>query len=547
MEKPSAPPDPQPVPHWSRQLGFSWGTGSILALAIAAFLGFEIWLLPTLTDWVSSAVDEGFTSYAAMRIRAGEWPHRDFFFPCTPGTPLLHAALQWAGAGWVGERAASLIASFGSLWLTLSFARAWRIPFIERALLAGLLAGWSFSLWNVPHSSWYAVFVALLAVKLLPRSLALAGALFALSFWFKQNVGLLGALGAAAWLLTTGERRGCARLWAVMFFGVGAPFVAIWAFGGSFALKQAARQILLFPLHYPALMGTAPASETFAAPLTLLGLWILSLFFLRAGGKSRSARLVQLGVVGYAGIYVARAPVEFLHSGFMLLSFAAWPLSLALALTEKEKSARFLAWWLPALGIFLQVFPRIDFQHFLFVFPLSALLLMFALARLHARYSWLPPLWARLPALALLAGGIYLQAGVVELRLHGVPDSLGRVSGGANQRLDEEVTAVWRLLSAEGLKPGDPILVLPNAVAVYPWTGFRDPTPHLQFFPGYVEAYGQSQSEVLPNFRAAGGRFLVVQERSGLETNVPEIWREIQAEYREVKSFPEYFTVYAPR
>ena len=153
---------------------------------------------------------------------------------------------------------------------------------------------------------------------------------------------------------------------------------------------------------------------------------------------------------------------------------------------------------------------------------------------------------ARLPIVLLVLGGVGAQLEVMKVRLEGKRDSLGRVSSGSGFRLNEEVTAVWRFLRSEGLGEGDPILVLPNATSVYQWTGFRNPTPHLQFFPGYVEAFGDSQSAVLPAFRAAGGRFLVVQERSGAETNVPEIWREIQRDYRVVKSFPEHFTIYAP-
>jgi hypothetical protein len=547
MKKLSAPRAASPVPHWSREIGADWGIGSILALAACAVLAFQFWLLPTLTDWASSAAEEGFITYAAQRIRSGEWLYRDFFFPLPAGAPLWQALLQLAGAGSLGERAGGLVASFGSLWLSLSFARAWRLPFPERALLVGLLGAWSFSLWNIPSAPWYAVFLSLLALKIFPRSLSGAGLLFAFSFWFQQSVGLLGAAGAIAWLIHQRQGRGAARFFGMVFAGVFVPFLGIGAFGGLNALSRAVNQIFVFPLFHPAIPGHALAAETFAAPLTSLGLWMLSLFFLRADSKSRSARLVQMGVVAYAGIYVARAPEAFLHAGFILVSLAAWPLSLALALTEQEPDKRFLAWWLPAAGIFLSVFPAFHFSQFLFVFPLSGLLLIYALARVHERYSWLPPIWARFPALAILAGGIYLQAGVVDIRLHGTRDSLGRVSQGREQRLNEEVTAVWRFLTAEGLRPGDPILVLPNAAAVYLGTGFQNPTPHLQFLAGYVEGFGASQSEVLPKFRAAGGRFLVVEERSGLEASVPQIWGEIQAGYREVKSFPEHFTIYAPR
>jgi hypothetical protein len=522
----------QAVPDWSQKTRPDLGTVLTLALG-AAFLAYQFWLLPTLTDWPSSAAGEGYLSLAASRIRAGEWPYRDFFFAGTPGAPLLHSLLQ--GFGWTGERALSLLAATGSACFALSFGRAWKIPSTELALLAGLLVAWSFPLFNVSDSGWYAVFIGLFAIRALPRSEVLSAALFLLAFFFQPNVGICAALGAGASFYFSGEMRKCSRFLAVFCTGAIAIFAVIIYMGGS------ALEVFAFPPRFSAVR----AAESFAAPLTLLGLWMLSLFFLRSGSGSRSSRLVQLGVVAYAGIYASRDLDSFIRCSFLLLSIAAWPISLALALTEKTRDSRFLALWLPGLGIFLLVLPGFDFRHFLFALPLTALLLAYSLSRVRVRYSWLPPLWARLPAVGLLLGGIYLQASVVNVRTEGTRDSLGRVSLGAPQRLNEEVIALWRYLTAQGLKAGDPVLVLPNAPGVYLWTGFRNPTPYLRFLPGSVEA--NKQSTVLPQYRSAGGRFLLLEERSGIETVAPELWRQIQAEYREVKSFPEHFTVYAPR
>lgn len=540
----------QMVPDWRPDSGAEWGGGPRLApffwaLAIA-FVAYQVWLIPTLTDWVSSAVDEGYTWYAAQRIREGAWPHRDFFFLWTPGTAAFHALLELAGLGWRGERMAALAAFLGSAYLVLQFARSWAMPFTERATLALLLGAWSFSLWNIPYSSWYAVFFALAAMRALPRTTWGGALLFALAFWFKQNVGILACVGSLAALAGERRWREAGQVLAIFAAGLAVPFALIGLFGGWFALTQTAWQVFLFPLRYPSLMGKGLEAQTLAAPLTALGLWMLSLFFLRADSAAKSARLVQMGVLAYVGIYASRDPDAFSSGGFFLLSLAAWPLSLALGLTEKPRGT-FLAFWLPALGIFLQVFPRFDFQHFLFVFPIVAFLWAHALARLSARYPQLPAYWVRLPVFLLLLAGLARQAAVVDLRREGSEDSLGRISAGAGQRLDEEVVAVWRYLKGEGLRPGDPILVLPNATAVYVWTHFRNPTAHPQFFPGYVEGYGDKQANVLPVFRAAGGRFLVVQERSGLETDVPELYAEIQRDYEVVKSFPEHFTIYAPK
>ncbi|HEY8279378.1 MAG TPA: hypothetical protein VIH99_07140 [Bdellovibrionota bacterium] len=517
-----------------------------LAVIVLSFT-YGYWLLPVLTDWVSSAVDEGYTSYAAQRIRAGELPYRDFFFLWTPGIAYLHALLQALGCSWVGERAAALLASCGSGFLVWRWARSFTGK--DRALLTLLLLAWGYSLWNIPYSSWYAVFFGLLAVSLFPQQIVLAALAWAMAFWFKQNVGILSLLGALVWLLWRKKNREAARLGGVFLLALLLPFLGFAFFGGATALSQALRQIFLFPFLYPSLMGAMPEAQTLAAPLTAFGLWLLSLFFLGAQGDSRSLRLLQLGVLTYVFVYAFRAPREFLLGGLLWVSLLVWPASAALgwAGRTEEERAQFLALWLPGLGIFLQSFPRVDFQHLLFVFPLAAYFLLTSLARLNERYPWLPFFWSRLPAFLLLAGGVWLQLEVVQTRLGAAPDSLERISQGPGRRLDEEVTAVWRFLSAQGLKRGDPILVLPNATSVYTWTSFRNPTPHQQFFPGYVEAFGHAQAAVLPAYRSAGGRYLVVQERSGLEQSVPEIYRQIQTDYEVVKSFPEHFTIYAPR
>jgi hypothetical protein len=226
-----------------------------------------------------------------------------------------------------------------------------------------LWATFSFSLWNIPYSSWYAVFFALLAVSSLSRSLLLAGAFFALSFWFKQNIGILSCVGSAIFFA-----REKSKLRFLISFALGLliPFSLIGIFGGGFALSQSLRQIFLFPLRYPQLMGTAPAASAIAAPLTAIGLWLLSLFFLRAGAGSRSARLLQVGVIVYIEVYFYRDPHDFITAGFVLLSLLAWPVSIALRPKREH-----LYLWLPGAGIFLQVFPRLDFQHFLFVSPLT--------------------------------------------------------------------------------------------------------------------------------------------------------------------------------
>ena len=527
-----------------------------LFVFLAAYFAYHGRLLPLLTDWVSFAVDEGYTTYAAQRIREGDWPHRDFFFLWTPGTAYLHAGLQALGAGWLAERAAALAAAGFTAGLVLRASRLF-LGFRDRLLLMLLLLVWGYSLWNIPYSSWYAVALALVAVFLYPRFPAAGGVLFALSFWFKQNVGILSFLGAAAWLLLpcilgAGEKEAKRAAWrlAAGFAAVLAvPFLALLAFGGPSAFLQAFRQIFLFPLQYPSLMGTAPPAHLFAVPLSTLGLWLLSLFFFRGTEARGTTRLLQVALLVYIGVQAARAPREVALGFFLLFSAAAWPLALAseLAGGDGKKIRRFLWLFLPGLGAFLQVAPRFDFQHFLFVFPLSALLLARALRLLPERYPSVGAAWARLPLFLLLAGGSLFQAEVNRAYHAGQADPLGVVSRDLPYRLNEEVAAVKSHLLGLGLEEGGPLLVLPNATSFYRWTGFRNPTPHQQFFPGYVEAFGARQEEVLASYRARKGHYLVVQERSGLRENVPRIAEEIEREYRVVKAFPEYFTLYEPK
>ncbi len=524
-----------------------------------AYMGVHLASLSVVTDWVSFAVDEGYTSNAARRILAGELPYIDFFFLWTPGTAFFHALLQKLGAGWQWERAASLIASAGSSVLVLRIASDF-LSQRDRGFLICLLIIWGFGLWNFPYSSWYAVFWAVLAISAQGRAPFLAGLLFAMSFWFKQNIGILSLSGAVFWWFMPVFHGASPKLAAKPIIRLVAgfstvftiPFLLFYFVGGGNALWMAFRQIFLFPISYPSLMGTLPEGRIFAAPLTLLGLWLVSFPLLRGTASvsnKSSLRLLQFSLIMYALVQAGRNPKEFLTGSLILLAFIAWPFSFAMELYCSDRTAlrRFLAVWLPGLGIFLQVLPRLDFQHFLFVLPLSLFMLIRGIGLLPIRYPFLQGLWVRAPVLLLLIGGLYFQLQLVKVSFDGIKDGLGFHSSGKVLALNEEAAAVIRFLRAEGLSSGGPLLVLPNATSFYQWSGFRNPTPHQQFFPGYVEAYGAEQSDVLAGYREKGGYFLLVQERSGLASSVPVIASEIERDYTALKMFPEYFTVYVPK
>ena len=502
--------------------------------------------LPVLTDWVSFIVDEGFTSYGAQRLREGQWPHRDFFFLWTPGILGWHALLQSVGLGWIGERASALLFSAFTPAAVWAVAKAGGFPIRHRLTFFFLVVAWGYSLWNIPYASWYAVACGMAAIWLLPRSVWAAGLAWALAFWFKQNVGILGFGGALAVLVWDREGRRAAKFLIAFTLGLALPFAVFGFFGGREALVQALRQIFFFPISYPRLMGTFPGREMFSSPLVAFGLWLLTLFTLRPDLEPRLPRMLRGLLLIYLFYCLYSKPGIFLLGWFLLISVMAWIFAGGLALAElaTEERRRFFAFFLPALGMFCQVAPRFDFQHVLFVFPLSLLCLLWAEERLSVRYRWLKGAPLYLPLILLALGGGYFQLRTHFLRWNGQRDALGMISYGEGHRNNEEMKSVMDFLAAEGLKRGDPILVLPNATSFYNWSGLRNPTPYDQFFPGYVEAFGGRQADVLPAYEKAGGRFLVWQRYSGLELNAPELAAAIPTRYFLRKEFPYHFSVW---
>ncbi|MGZ3693123.1 MAG: hypothetical protein ACXWQO_02810 [Bdellovibrionota bacterium] len=515
------------------------------AFLFLIYVGIGLLFTRLLTDWVSFVVDEGFTTYGAQRLREGDWPHRDFFFLWTPGILVWHAFLQAMGCTWLGERAAALLAAAFTAAILQRQAMDWKFSGWQRLLLAAGVLLWSFSLWNIPYSSWYALPFALLGARFSQRWPIWAGICFALSFWFKQNIGILAFAGSLVALLLAGEKKCAAR--SALAFGAGlvVPFTGIFFFGGSAALGKSLWQIFLFPLKYPRLMSEYPPKEWFSTPLMLLGLWILGMFSLQPHLKGSVPRLLRVAMVvflAYAGFSGGQL---FFLGALMLFSLLAWVLSSLLAFTDLNLEERrvFLLFFLPCAGAFLQIFPRVDFQHFLFVFPLALFFLLWSAERLRLRYSWMKGGISLLPVVALFWGGLFFQSRLISLKLYGQKDSLGLVSYGWAHRVNDEIFAVIKLLEGRGLRKGDPVLVLPNAETFYRISGFRNPTPHNQFFPGYVEAFGDKPENVLAEFERAGGRFLVWQYKSGLK--IPElIENQIRENYSMVEQFPEHFSVW---
>lgn len=511
-----------------------------------ALLAYGAVFLPVLTDWVSFAVDEGFTSYGAQRLREGQWPHRDFFFLWSPGILVWHAWLQELGFSWIGERASALFFSSITPAILLLLVQEWGIRFSHRLLFSFLVIAWGFSLWNIPYASWYAVPLGLLAIWAQPRSALAAGLLWGLSFWFKQNIGMLGCAGALLVLAGAREWKTLGKLAVSFSLALFLPFLFIFLKTGEPGLTAALRQIFLFPISYPHLMGTSPEREMIAPALVTIGLWLLSLFTLRPDLEPGMPRLMRTALLFFLAYNIYAKFSQFLLGWFILVSLGAWVIAGVMGAADlpREERRKFFGFFLPAAGICLQVFPRLDFQHVLFIFPISLVLLQWSTERLQLRYQWLRSGMIYLPVALLGLGGFYFQMRGNYLRWEGQRDRLGMISYGAGQRLNDEMHSVITYLHDRGLKTGDPILVLPNATSFYNWSGFHNPTPHDQFFPGYVKAFGAEPAEVLHKYEAAGGKFLVVQRYSGLEKNEPGIDAEIRGRYRLLKDFREHFSVW---
>lgn len=541
------------VPLWFRLKNAKIVTGSRLApstlltlLFAAACAAYGSLFLSVLSDWAGFVVREGYTTYGAQRLREGEWPYRDFFFLWTPGMLALHALLQELGASAAVERGLSLLAAAGSAALVLHEARRWKLLLRERWLLVALLFLWSFPLWNIPYSSWIAIFCVLAGLRGRALSWAWVGAGFGLAFWFKQNIALQAAAGLLIALAWRGEGRAL-RSFLLPFLGIViVPFVLALIYPGPSVVGPALNQIFLFPFRYPALMGKALPAFALGSPLITVGLWVCSLYLSRADKLPRN--LARMLAVAHATYAIATEGREYFSGLFLVLSLVGWVGAL-LFVTQEEKRERdaLLLLWLPWLGAFLQVYPRADFAHFLFVFPLAAAPLVWALGRLPRRYPSVPYGWAFFPLALLVLGGGLFQGRMLFARHFGALDPAGFVSYGEPHRLNTEMGEVREFLRAEGLKAGDPVLVLPYATTFYRFSGFRNPTPHNQFFPGYVEAYGAAEAGVLSQFERAGGRYVVLQHGSGLEQLAPEIDHQLRNRYEEQRHFAYQFSVWKLR
>jgi hypothetical protein len=178
--------------------------GFAALVVLGGCLAAELWLQRVGID----DLDEGYFAQQATRVLLGQVPFRDFETLYAPGLAYLHAALFWLAGGpsLLVLRSVSLAARaalVGSLY-------AITLPLVRRKWLAavpGMVILVAFDdapeRWE-PHPGWLSALFAILAAWTLERTtrsrgIALAGALAALSFAFKQNTGVFMLLAIVLW------------------------------------------------------------------------------------------------------------------------------------------------------------------------------------------------------------------------------------------------------------------------------------------------------------------------------------------------------------
>jgi hypothetical protein len=269
-------------------------------------------------------LDEGYFANQALRVLQGQVPYRDFDSLYTPGLLYLHAAIfaLLGGPSLLALRVVSLIGRallFGMTYvLGQSLARPWWAAVPPILLLAGLDA--VPNRWE-PHPGWLSTGFALLAVWLLPRRVASAGAAAGLAFAFKQNTGvfLLVAVALFTWLT-----RASFRAWL------------------------------------------ACVGQTLAGFGLVTLAWLLPLLVAIDGELARLAPFI--GGVNQAALF---SPPEALA----LLPLAAGVLGLWWGWTGSSTRHPLLAWYVVAgWSLFLTEYPRMDVAHLAWSAPLLLVL-----------------------------------------------------------------------------------------------------------------------------------------------------------------------------
>jgi hypothetical protein len=243
--------------------------------------------------------DEGLMLVWARRIADGQWLYRDFWANYTPGQPLVLAllvklfgpSLLW----WRIVRVAvdATVALLAFVYVRRRTGTAW-------ALAAWVTAAGAMAWPSGPGPNPPALALALGALIAAPRAPVAGGALAGLAIFFRPEIGVAAAIGAAVEAGRSGAVRVAAAAATVAIVAL-APFAIV--AGGDMAdqiVGFASRQDLQrlpFPLHYHGAFDLNKLLEFYLPAILVAG---AALWAVWAVARRQGAALAALVAVGLA-------------------------------------------------------------------------------------------------------------------------------------------------------------------------------------------------------------------------------------------------------
>jgi len=402
--------------------------------------------------------DEAWFTQVTDRVGGGESLYRDVFYGVTPLAVYLVLPFVWLfGAQVVWVKALVVGCFAGWLVLLVSIGRRFGATSLELAAAGAALLVWA----PPPRAGLYQplatlFFLACLAAALAwldsgsTRTLALAGVLAGLAFATKQNVGALAAAALIASALVAGRRLRPVATVAAAFAGtVAVTLVPVLATGGLGELWD---------------YGFASKSS----------------FADRAGGPYLGGVRGLVDTIRESGSGVADRMDAVVH-GYELAAYVLVPLvlvALAVAWTRQAGAARvrIAVVGLFALAAAAAIFPRPDFAHVSFVFP------VFVAAGLSACKALVPETRLRTAAIVLLAVlapvlvarafGPLVQLADGSKRFSDLPHARGVLVEPAEE---DEIAGAASALERE---PGPVFFAATQAGILYLASGIENETPY---------------------------------------------------------------------
>jgi hypothetical protein len=531
--------------------------------------------------------DEGTLLAQFARVRAGQWPYRDFHTGYGPAgfavngalLALLGPQLEVVRLSLVGVQAAALAALAAVATRTLGRVGAVAVIALTLSFFRPIAPG-AFCLWAIPYPGWYAHALGLLgivcALGVVRRgrgALVAAGVCWGLAFCFKQNTGVLGLAAVVAWralergtpsrasaaswrgnvlaiAMTMGAALVAAAGWGTLgglgTLAVGGPVVMLaWAIararpdarlvgdaaalaGGWFAVAGTMLLVTWWYVGWPALARQVLHVHSGAADV-----------YARAYPSVQS--LVADVMAGTTGLRAGRQAIE-------ALCFVLLPLAHGMAARGLWSRAGTPVWRLvvatAVLG-YVEVYPRVDFWH-LAPFAGVSLVVAIGVAIGAAAHVW-PE--RRGAPVAVLVGLLVVAA----VRWWPNVAVLRAVAGAQPPPATVARAAIhWELLESPALRAvpdvvatlaGAPRVIGFPALAAFNFlTGAPSPLSHDYFFPGVPPA--DEEARVLATLAGADeAQVVVLREPVAFVAEAIAAHPRLDAAIRE--SFPE-ITVIGP-